>query len=336
MSHFQATQESPECKIEVEDSVVNVSISRMSGPETDLSGLCFSLHDKTKRLYERVASVLGICCEDQRLSIRGRLMEWEELLSAYGSIEDDWSIVQLVIVEQLLDDRAILTIFFNKCGGTNWSSKNNWLEPESDIRMWDGVMEVDGEGRVTMLVIRGNKLTGNIPGELGQLKALRTLTLSGNLLTGNIPAELGQLVALQSLDLYNNQLTGDIPKEIGRLKALQHLHLERNRLTGSIPGELGRLKALRQLHLHENLLTGSIPSELGQLGSVEQIILCHNRLTGSVPCELGRLAALQGLNLCGNSELKGGPDNLSFVGGRALQQYLTKLRGQAGVGKKGR
>lgn len=79
---------------------INVSISTIGGgSETGLQDLPFSLLDQTKRLCEKVAMVLGVPCEDQRLSIRGRLMEWEEPFSAYGSIDDDWSIVQLVISE---------------------------------------------------------------------------------------------------------------------------------------------------------------------------------------------------------------------------------------------
>ena len=76
-----------------------VSVSRMSEPESALQGLSFSLHEETKRLHETVAVVLGIPCEDLRLSIRGRLMGWEELFSAHGSLKDDWSIVELSMVE---------------------------------------------------------------------------------------------------------------------------------------------------------------------------------------------------------------------------------------------
>jgi hypothetical protein len=55
-----------------------------------------------------------------------------------------------------------------------------------------------------------NQLTGGVPKELGQLKALQTLYLHQNQLTGGIPKELGQLEALQQLFLHQNQL--DIPK----------------------------------------------------------------------------------------------------------------------------
>ena len=80
-------------------SNAQVSVSRMGEPQSGLQDLSFSIHDQTKRLYERVAEVLGIPCEDLRLSIRGRLMGWDELFSAHGSLEDDWSIVELSMVE---------------------------------------------------------------------------------------------------------------------------------------------------------------------------------------------------------------------------------------------
>ena len=43
------------------------------------------------------------------------------------------------------------------------------------------------------------------------------LTLGGNRLTGEIPAELGNLTQLGVLYLYSNRLTGEIPAELGQL-----------------------------------------------------------------------------------------------------------------------
>ena len=50
---------------------------------------------------------------------------------------------------------------------------------------------------------------------------LRNLGLSNNKLTGEIPKEIGKLINLEELSLYNNKLKGEIPKEIGKLHYLQ-------------------------------------------------------------------------------------------------------------------
>ena len=96
-----------------------------------------------------------------------------------------------------------------------------------------------GRGRVTELEIQLNRLTGQLPPELGSLANLRSLFIwldgttgpsrpssatsptCGPLrlmsfadtphLTGPIPPELGNLANLQVLELWNNDLTGPIP-----------------------------------------------------------------------------------------------------------------------------
>ena len=81
-------------------------------------------------------------------------------------------------------------------------------------------VSTDRRGRVTMLSLSLNQLTGTIPAELGNLANLRALLLEGNQLTGAIPAELGNLANLQFLFFGANQLTGAIPRNLMHLSAL--------------------------------------------------------------------------------------------------------------------
>lgn len=73
-----------------------------------------------------------------------------------------------------------------------------------------------------------------------------------NKLSGNIPAELGKLSQLQCLVLYDNKLRGTIPAELGNLSLLQILNLTNNKLRGNIPAALDNLSQdsslQRQLH----------------------------------------------------------------------------------------
>ena len=69
-------------------------------------------------------------------------------------------------------------------------------------------------------MLNGNRLTGPIPPELGNLSELRILSLGGNRLTGPIPEELGKLSNLISLTLggQHHQFTGCIPKALQQVR----------------------------------------------------------------------------------------------------------------------
>ena len=58
------------------------------------------------------------------------------------------------------------------------------------------------------------------------------LDLSTNRLSGEIPAELGNLASLERLRLDHNQLSGEIPAELGNLTRLKSLTVNHNRLSG--------------------------------------------------------------------------------------------------------
>ena len=215
-------------------------------------------------------------------------------------------------------DRDALVALYNATDGPNWKNKNNWLSDRL-IGEWYGVT-TDANGRVTVLDLRDNGLTGSIPAELGSLSNLQGLWLENNGLTGSIPAELGSLSNLQRLWLKNNGLTGSIPAELGNLSNLQGLYLSGNRLTGSIPSELGSLSNLVELNLYNNGLTGSIPAELGNLTNLKQLHLDSNGLTGRIPAELGNLTNLTRLYLSDNQLSGSIPAEL---GSLSNLQYLS-------------
>ena len=182
------------------------------------------------------------------------------------------------------EDRAALVELYNATGGASWTNNTNWLS-DRPIREWYGVSN-DPDGRVSQLWLYNNKLTGEIPTELGSLSNLEWLGLSRNQLTGEIPRELGSLSNLERLTLSRNQLTGEIPAELGNLSNLERLWLYDNQLTGEIPAELGNLSNLQGLYLYDNQLTGEIPAELGNLSNLAWLYLSGNQLTGCVPAGL--------------------------------------------------
>ncbi|XP_028773690.1 receptor-like protein 34 [Neltuma alba] len=83
--------------------------------------------------------------------------------------------------------------------------------------------------------LSSNKLNGEIPDNIGDLKGLVLLNLSNNLFTGGIPSSLGKLSQLEALDLSHNNLTGKIPQELTELNFLEFLNVSYNHLSGPIP-----------------------------------------------------------------------------------------------------
>jgi len=115
------------------------------------------------------------------------------------------------------------------------------------VTAWEGVTfgEAGGAdaGRVVMIGVFYEGLTGELPAAFGELIALKRLFLGGNQLE-SVPAALGGLTALTWLNLSNNQLTS-MPAELGALTALKRLNLNGNQLT-SVPAAWEEGGALEQ------------------------------------------------------------------------------------------
>ena len=195
-------------------------------------------------------------------------------------------------------DREVLEALYYATGGDNWSSNANWLS-DAPLNEWYGV-ETDPNGRVTVLYMSGNFLSGELPASLGSLDKLRELYLDGNNLEGKIPSDFHGLASLEFFYASLNKLSGEIPLELGALSKLKVLDLSVNKLSGEIPPALGTLGSLQVLFLHGNQLNGNIPPALGSLRELQGLSLGDNLLSGKVPNELTNLGYLQWLNIAGN------------------------------------
>ncbi|KAJ1409539.1 Leucine-rich repeat [Sesbania bispinosa] len=80
-----------------------------------------------------------------------------------------------------------------------------------------------------------NKLTGNIPPELGSLTSILALNISHNQLTGKIPDTFSNLLQIESLDLSFNLLSGNIPTQLSQLTFLEVFSVVHNNLSGAVP-----------------------------------------------------------------------------------------------------
>ena len=164
-------------------------------------------------------------------------------------------------------DRVALAAIYRAMGGPEWANNDHWLThaPLSD---WHGVT-ADDEGRVVVLNLTDNDVTGELPPELGDLYGLIWLAIGGYDLKGGIPPEIGNLANLERLRL--SGLHGEIPPELGNLSRLRELDLHQlnYKASGPIPPEFGKLTSLERLILSN--VSGEIPSELGNLSSLVRL-----------------------------------------------------------------
>ncbi|RVW53477.1 putative LRR receptor-like serine/threonine-protein kinase [Vitis vinifera] len=151
------------------------------------------------------------------------------------------------------------------------------------------------------LNLRNNKLTGDLPAEIGNLSGLVTLDLCDNLISGTIPSSLGNLSQLRYLYLSHNHLTGKIPIQLTQCSLLMLLDLSFNNLQGSLPTEIGHFSNLAlSLNLSNNNLQGELPASIGNLASVLAIDLSANKFFGVIPSSIGRCISMEYLNLSHN------------------------------------
>ncbi|CAN6372475.1 unnamed protein product [Urochloa humidicola] len=143
------------------------------------------------------------------------------------------------------------------------------------------------------LVLAGNRISGSVPEDIGNLINLQTLELDRNIFTGSLPSSLSKLQNLVMFFVYNNNLSGLIPQNIGNLTGLAYLGLDANEFSGTIPSTIGNLTAVTDLRLSNNYLTGPIPNTIFNIPALSSILdLSNNNLEGALPQEIGNLKNL--------------------------------------------
>ena len=157
-------------------------------------------------------------------------------------------------------DRAALMAIYQATDGDNWKKSGGW-GTDRPLARWRGVT-VNDDGRVVKLDLRRNKLSGELPAEIGDLSALRVLNLVGNKLSGPLPAEIGRLQALTKLDLSGNRFSGPIPEEVGHIWYLERLRLNGNEFSGYLPFDHTSFPSLTTLRIRSNDLEGCIPDHM--------------------------------------------------------------------------
>lgn len=207
-------------------------------------------------------------------------------------------------------DRAVLMELYRRTGGDNWKNNENW-GTSADLSTWKGV-SVTEQGRVRILNLSGNQLSGQIPGCLGLLSELTSLQLYNNQLSGAIPDSLFMLEKLTTLGLYKNQLTGSISENIGHLTRLTTLNLYQNQLSGS-PSAVTQLTTLNDLNIQDNAFSGNIPDDIGRLTRLRTLNLSKNQFSGNIPSGISELSHLTTLNLSENNLTGNLPAGIALI-----------------------
>ncbi|XP_023917372.2 receptor kinase-like protein Xa21 isoform X1 [Quercus suber] len=181
-----------------------------------------------------------------------------------------------------------------------------------------------------LLVMDGNKFTGTIPSDIGNLQKLQRLFLNNNKLSGRLPITLGNLSLVSDMHFENNRLHGTIPSSIGKCKNLNLLDLSQNNLNGPIPKQLFAISTLSiSLKLARNFLIGSLPSEVGNLVHLAELDISENKLSGEIPSSLSSCTSLEYLYMEGNFFQGVIPTSLSTSRGiQVMDLSRNKLSGQ--------
>ena len=256
-------------------------------------------------------------------------------------------------------DQPVLTRLYEVAAGVEWTESGGWLGGPA-LEEWHGV-ETDSLGRVTVLDLSDNGLSGVLPGGIASLGHLTSLRIEGNELEGRLP------LALTALDLDTFHYDGtDLcePADAGFRTWLDGIPSRRGtgvqcapltdrdalvalyESTGG-PGWTNRNGWLTEaplrrwsgvevdaqgrvvgLDLAWADLSGAIPPELGGLSNLGYLHLGGNDLAGAIPPELGNLANLESLHLYSNALSGAIPLELGDLANlKSLHLYSNALSG---------
>ncbi|KAL7126908.1 hypothetical protein ABFS83_14G218200 [Erythranthe nasuta] len=222
-------------------------------------------------------------------------------------------------------------------------------ELDGSIPSWMGM----SISNLKFLILRSNKLSGEISSYMCHLNTLQILDLSDNRLSGIMPRCVDNFTAMATkrnlpeidgsisigffrdsalvatkgsefyydiilplvtnIDLSRNNFSGDIPKELTSLVELRSLNLSGNHFTGMIPQSIGEMKQLESLDLSTNYLSGEMPNGFTVMSTLNYLNVSYNKLTGRIP-ESTQLRGFDNSSFIGN-DLCGPPLTSNCSGG---------------------
>ncbi|KAI3996091.1 hypothetical protein MKX01_018160 [Papaver californicum] len=160
------------------------------------------------------------------------------------------------------------------------------------------------------IILNHNYLNGTIPKEWGSMKLIK-IRLIGNRLSGSVPDEIGNITTLKDLWLDYNHFSGPLPQTLGDIIGINTIWLTSNNFTGELPHTFSKLTNLTDLRISDNQFSGKIPSFIKNWTNLTKLEIQASGLEGPIPSEISVLEKLLTLKI---SDLKGGegsfPPNL--------------------------
>ncbi|KAI3926454.1 hypothetical protein MKW92_007920, partial [Papaver armeniacum] len=153
---------------------------------------------------------------------------------------------------------------------------------------------------ITNILLKGLKLTGELPGEFANLPYLQEIDFSVNYLNGSFP-KTWKTLPLVTLSLLGNNIKGLIPKEIADIVTLENLILSDNQLEGPLPPELGKLTRLKRLLLSGNNFTRTLPATFANLKNLTDFRIDGTNISGRIPDFIGNWTKINRLDMQGTS-----------------------------------
>ncbi|XP_057996777.1 probable LRR receptor-like serine/threonine-protein kinase RFK1 isoform X2 [Hevea brasiliensis] len=164
--------------------------------------------------------------------------------------------------------------------------------------------------QLTSISVLVNRLSGEIPKELGNISTLKYLCLEANQFSGAIPSELGKLVNLETLMLSSNQLTGNLPMSFAGLINLTDLRINDNNFNGTIPNSLQNWKRLARLRISDIRGPSQGFPNLSNMTGIIRLVLRNCNISGELPVYIWRMKSLELLDVSFNNLVGRIPDSI--------------------------
>uniref|UniRef100_A0A6N2KNM4 non-specific serine/threonine protein kinase n=1 Tax=Salix viminalis TaxID=40686 RepID=A0A6N2KNM4_SALVM len=172
---------------------------------------------------------------------------------------------------------------------------------------------------VTSIVLKNQNLQGSLPPDLSRFPYLQEISMVGNRFSGPIPKEIGNISTLVNFTVEFNQFSGVLPPELGNLSRLEKLHLTSNKFTGPLPAAFEKLTALKDFRIGDNQFTGEIPNLIQNWTNLQKLVIQGSGLSGPIPPGIAVLEKMTDLRI---SDLQGNGTGAPFP----PLANLTKLK----------
>ncbi|KAL6651513.1 hypothetical protein ACP70R_010438 [Stipagrostis hirtigluma subsp. patula] len=187
----------------------------------------------------------------------------------------------------------ILKLSNNNLGGSIFGGASNLSVGAIylDSNNFEGTLPSNLSGRLAVMDLHDNKLSGKLNASCWNLPSLQVLSVASNRLTGEIYPSTCKLTDLQFLDLSDNNFEGSIPSCSGESK-LNLLNMSRNSISG-FPSGFFNCSYIAALDLRYNQFTGNL-DWTQCLSQIKLLLLGWNRFEGQIS---PNLCGLQYLNI---------------------------------------